>query len=93
MKKNKMIYLPLLLPLLGVIFWGIFFWKGENKYGKMVEKFTSRKINGIVIKSNEKDRGFHLIEINDHLSDSVLKYSVPKSWFFKENKIQIGECM
>ncbi len=59
----------------------------------MVEEFTYRKINGIVIKSNEKDRGFHLIEINDHLSDSVLKYSVPKSWFFKENKIQIGECM
>lgn len=88
-----MIYLPLLLPLLGIIFWGIYFWKGENKFDKMVSEFTNKKIDGIVSFSKEGSRGFHLIEIADKISDSTLKYNVPKSWFFKENGIKIGDSV
>ena len=93
MKKSKMIYLPLLLPLLGVIFWSIYFSKGENKFEEMVSQFTNKKIDGIVLYSKEGTRGFFLIEIADKLSDSTLKYNVPKSWFFKENDIKIGDSV
>lgn len=93
MKKNKMIFIPLILPLLAFLFWGVFFWKGEKKFDKMTLEFTNKKINGIISKSNEKNRGFHLLEIYDKTNNSTLSYSLPKSWFFKENKIQVGDSV
>lgn len=91
MKKTKMIYLPLLLPVVAIFFWGIFFLKGDNKFDKMVADFSKRKFNGVILKSQEKDRGFHIIEIKDEISNSLLEYNIPKSWFFKENNIQPGD--
>ncbi len=87
MKKSKLIYLPLLIPFIGGIFWCIYFIEGGNKFDKMVLQFTSKKIEGRISYSKKGTRGFHILEISDRLSNSTLKYNLPKSWFFKENNI------
>jgi hypothetical protein len=93
MNKNWMILLPLMMALFGIIFWTIFFWIGGYKFAKMVQDFTEREFRGIVIISSEQHRGFHFIKIKDYVSDSTLEYSVPGSWFFKENNIRIGDSV
>lgn len=93
MKLSKKIYLQLLLFLSVGIFWSIYFWNGNIKFGKLVSEFTNRKIDGIVTYSEVGTRGFHFIEIADNLSDSTLIYNLPKSWFFKENKIIKGDSV
>lgn len=93
MRLNKTIYTPLLIFIAAIIFWGIFFFNGDGKFDKMVSDFTARQINGTITFSSEKGRGFYLLEINDKVSDTDLKFSVPKSWFFKENNIQVGDSV
>jgi hypothetical protein len=93
MRKNRVIYFPLILPILALLFWSIFFFEGETKYNKTISELNNKKIGGIVLKSNELNRGFHLIEISDKISNCKLIYNLPKSWFFKENNILIGDSV
>ncbi len=93
MRKNRMIYFPLILPILALLFWSIFFFEGEKKYNKTISELNNKKISGFVLKSNEVNRGFHLIEISDKITNCKLIYKLPKSWFFKENNIIIGDSV
>lgn len=94
MRKDIIItVIQLVVLLLGVLFFGIYFYNGETKYNKMCDDFTERRFNGLVVKSIAEGRGFYLIEINDEISDSTLQYTVPKSWFFKNNDIKIGDSV
>lgn len=86
-------YLPLLLPILALIFWVLYFWMGEKKFDEMTLEFTNKRIKGIIVKSNEKNRGFHFLEIKEKSTNSRFHYSLPKSWFFIENNIQVGDSV
>lgn len=93
MKNSKLIYWPLSLPLIVIFIGLIYFYNGEKKYNKMVDDYQEKEIKGLIINLKEEGRGDHLLEINDKVSNKVLKYSLPVSWEIKEYGIQNGDSV
>ncbi len=71
----------------------VFFTINAIKYDHMLETLQNSEFNGLIKDSKKEPRDFYYIMIKDNISKTCLKYSLPTSWFFLVNKIQIGDSV
>lgn len=71
----------------------IYFTINRLKYEDELAAIHKLKINGLITESKDERRGFYFIRIKDNISKTNLDYSLPSSWFFINNKIQISDSV